>query len=165
MFGSAVEYLAFNTQCPFLIVKDRTFRSERKNGAFRWAVCLDGSEKSYKAFHFMSSLMAKSKDECVALCVSHSGVDPSQVQSTTQSLFLSLNIQGKFIVLNKENSFDKPDKAIVKYLMEQTGDGYVDFVAVGNNGADYSSHQSSKYLGSVANGVIRNSNLNVIFVA
>ena len=67
--------------------------------------------------------------------------------------------------MGKENSFDKPDKAIVKYLMEQTGDGYVDFVAVGNNGADYSSHQSSKYLGSVANGVIRNSNLNVIFVA
>jgi nucleotide-binding universal stress UspA family protein len=43
---------------------------------------------------------------------------------------------------------------------------YIDFVAVGNNGADFSNHlHDKKYLGSVANGVIRKSNLNVLFFA
>lgn len=44
-------------------------------------------------------------------------------------------------------------------------DDYVDFVAVGNTGADFSAHSDKKYLGSVANGIIRNSNLNVLFIA
>ena len=34
-------------------------------------------------------------------------------------------------------------------------EAYIDFVAVGNQGADFSSHHDKKYLGSVANGVIR----------
>jgi nucleotide-binding universal stress UspA family protein len=43
---------------------------------------------------------------------------------------------------------------------------YIDFVAVGNHGADFSNHlDDKKYLGSVANGVIRKSNLNVLFFA
>lgn len=55
---------------------------------------------------------------------------------------------------------------IVNFLMNQaTPDTYIDFVAVGNNGADFSSHSDKKYLGSVANGIIRNSNLNVLFIA
>ena len=44
-------------------------------------------------------------------------------------------------------------------------DSYIDFVAVGNNGADFSSHSDKKYLGSVANGIIRHSNLNILFIA
>lgn len=42
---------------------------------------------------------------------------------------------------------------------------YIDFVAVGNNGADFSSHIDKRYLGSVASGVLRQANLNVLFVA
>lgn len=42
---------------------------------------------------------------------------------------------------------------------------FIDFVAVGNHGADFSAHSDKKYLGSVANGIIRNSKLNVLFIA
>ena len=51
------------------------------------------------------------------------------------------------------------------YLMScASEETYVDFVGVGNTGADFSAHLAdSKYLGSVANGVIRKSNLNVLF--
>ncbi len=57
-------------------------------------------------------------------------------------------------------------KTIVDFLMSGVSESdYVDFVAVGNNGADFSSHSDKKYLGSVANGVIRHSNLNVLFIA
>jgi len=59
------------------------------------------------------------------------------------------------------------DQIIVDYLMSASSeDTYIDFVAVGNQGADMTNHMDDKkYLGSVANGVIRKSNLNVIFFA
>jgi hypothetical protein len=62
---------------------------------------------------------------------------------------------------------DTVDQTIVDHLMSSaTEKTYIDFVAVGNNGADFSNHlQDKKYLGSVANGVIRKSNLNVLFFA
>lgn len=46
-----------------------------------------------------------------------------------------------------------------------SADTYIDFVAVGNTGADFSHHSDKKYLGSVANGIIRFTNLNVLFIA
>jgi hypothetical protein len=43
-------------------------------------------------------------------------------------------------------------------------ENYIDFLAVGNTGIDYSNHTSdSRYIGSVAGGVIRKSNLNILF--
>ena len=57
-------------------------------------------------------------------------------------------------------------ETIVQYLMDSVSDEtYVDFVAVGNNGCDVSAHSSAHYLGSVASGVIKKSNLNVLFIA
>jgi hypothetical protein len=46
-----------------------------------------------------------------------------------------------------------------------TDDTFVDFVVVGNTGADYSSHDNRKYLGSVATGVISKTKVNVLFYA
>ena len=59
------------------------------------------------------------------------------------------------------------DQIIVDYLMASASEeSYIDFVAVGNVGADFSHHSGDhRYLGSVASGVIRKSNLNVLFVA
>jgi len=56
-------------------------------------------------------------------------------------------------------------EAILKYLMSQSSDEtYVDFVVVGNHGADFSSHSDKRYIGKVAEGVIKNSHLNSLFV-
>jgi hypothetical protein len=68
--------------------------------------------------------------------------------------------------LKKERQGEPVDKVIVEYLLScSRDDNFVDFVAVGNTGADFSSHTDKKYLGSVANGVIRASHLNVLFIA
>lgn len=57
-------------------------------------------------------------------------------------------------------------KTIGTYLMEASGEkDYIDFVAVGNQGANFSTHSDRHYLGSVANEVIRNTKLNCLFVA
>lgn len=42
---------------------------------------------------------------------------------------------------------------------------YVDFVFVGNQGCDFSSRDDKKYLGSVTNEIVRNTKINVMFIA
>jgi len=43
---------------------------------------------------------------------------------------------------------DTVDQVICDYLMNPASeDDFVDFVAVGNTGADYSSHDNKKYMG------------------
>jgi nucleotide-binding universal stress UspA family protein len=42
---------------------------------------------------------------------------------------------------------------------------YIDFVFVGNQGADFSSRDEKKYLGSVTNEIVRNTKINVMFIA
>ena len=70
------------------------------------------------------------------------------------------------MALRIENVMDTVDKTIVDYLMASACESdYIDFVAVGNNGADFSNHSDTRYLGSVARGVITKCNLNVIFFA
>ena len=46
-----------------------------------------------------------------------------------------------------------------------TGDRYVDIIFIGSKGADFSSSNKEKYLGSVANEIIRNTRLNVLFAS
>jgi len=42
---------------------------------------------------------------------------------------------------------------------------FVHYVVVGNTGADFSSHDNKKYMGSVATGVIAKTKVNVLFYA
>jgi len=44
------------------------------------------------------------------------------------------------------------------------GPRYVDIIFLGNKGADCFSEDTKKYLGSVANEIIRNTRLNVAFI-
>lgn len=41
---------------------------------------------------------------------------------------------------------------------------FIDFIFVGNKGADFSSNNKEKYLGSVANEMVRNTRLNLFFM-
>ncbi len=61
---------------------------------------------------------------------------------------------------------DSVPKTLSTYVMDSVSDkDYVDFVAVGNQGANVKSHSDKDYLGSVANEIIRHTKLNVLFVA
>ncbi len=69
-----------------------------------------------------------------------------------------------FVVLKKTDDTEATDQTIVNYLMSSDqADNYVHFIAVGNVGSDFTEHKEKKYLGSVSGGIIKNSNLNVIF--
>ena len=51
---------------------------------------------------------------------------------------------------------------IREYIMEKAS--YIDFVFVGNRGADFSSKDMNKYLGSVANEIVRTTKVNLFFM-
>ena len=53
---------------------------------------------------------------------------------------------------------------IVAHLMHETGDDYIDIVILGNQGADFSSNDKNKYLGTVANEVITKTKINCLFM-
>ena len=55
---------------------------------------------------------------------------------------------------------------ICDYLTQCTSDdNFVHYVVVGNTGADFSSHDEKKYMGSVASGIITKTRVNVLFYA
>ena len=59
-------------------------------------------------------------------------------------------------------------QVIKNYLKDEAQDikkhGYIDFVAVGNQGMNFASKDTEQYLGSVANAVLRARKMNSIFV-
>lgn len=57
----------------------------------------------------------------------------------------------------------RPADIIREYITEEK-ELIHDFMFIGNKGADFSSNNEEAYLGSVANEIIRNTNINVMFV-
>ena len=51
---------------------------------------------------------------------------------------------------------------IREWVMEKSD--YIDFIFIGNKGADFSSKDKNKYIGSVANEIVRTTRLNLFFM-
>lgn len=69
------------------MIKDKTIRSQKKNGKIRWAVCTDGSDKSIQAFYMIVKLIDKSKDEVVAITVQSRNINISEVEQKMNNHF------------------------------------------------------------------------------
>ena len=69
----------------------------------------------------------------------------------------------KVEILKSEYS-KKTSDIIRDALTSMTDKKYIDFIYVGNKGADYASRDSKDYLGSTTNEIIRHTKLNVFFM-
>lgn len=67
----------------------------------------------------------------------------------------------EFTILPFDKNKTVPE-IIRTYIVEQSS--YIDFIFCGNNGADFSSKDHNKYLGSVANEILRNTKINLFFM-
>jgi len=76
-----------------LIVKDqKSLRSQHPLGKLRYAVCVDGSDKSLRALMFTNNLVDRSKgDQLIIICVETDSVKPAiileQVRGLVSNLF------------------------------------------------------------------------------
>lgn len=68
VLGTAIEYLSLNSTFPCVIIKDRKARTEKPDGALRYGVCFDSSEKSKKALSVVLNMM-RTGDKLVTITV------------------------------------------------------------------------------------------------
>ncbi len=66
--GSAVQHLSVNSVNPVLIVKDPKLRTESPEGVYRFAVCIDGSERSMDALSLICRLKSPTDKITVIIC-------------------------------------------------------------------------------------------------
>ena len=64
-----------------MIVKDKQERAKKEASKYRWAICADGSEKSFKAFSLIGRAMDKTKDELLGLTVETTKISMKDVES------------------------------------------------------------------------------------
>lgn len=163
LLGSAVEYMAHNPVCPALIVKSNEDRKDKENGAFRWLVCSDGSEKSYKSLRKTIEIIDKSKDELIVIVVAIAGVNAKVIEEETNAILEEEGvINHKFESIQRESD-EATYTAITDYInVDDTP--YIDFVTIANQGSGYKSHTEKKYFGRVAKAVLTGSIANVLIV-
>ncbi len=101
IMGSAVQHISINPPCPVLILKDAIARKDKERGAFRWAVLVDGSPKSWAMFRFVATILDKAKDEVHIITVNKVNTDIKAIQEYAEQESKSLGVKYKFIRLER----------------------------------------------------------------
>lgn len=168
ILGSGIQYLSLNAKFPCMIIKDRKERSQKPDGCLRYGVCFDGSKKSKKALQTCLNIM-RPTDKLTSITVHENGMlSDDAIKNLVKEECTKYGVTKiESIILNREGDMSTY-QTIKQYLKDEAQDinkhGYIDFVAVGNQGMNFASKDSEKYLGSVANAVLRARRMNSIFV-
>ena len=164
--GSNVNHLSINATKPVLIIKDPHTRDQKPNG-YRYAVCCDGSQQSLDALHMACKLHSE-KDHITVLICEQDNIDSSLVKEEVEHDLEELNCHNEGeseVKILQSQPGRKTAQIIREYLLNSAEENnYIDIVLVGNKGADFSSNNENKYLGSVSNAVIKSTKLNVLFM-
>lgn len=165
--GTAIEYLSLNSKFPCLIIKDRKARSQKPDGCLRWGVCYDSSDKAKEVLDLTLRTMRET-DKLAVITVRDSKVDNDDMVKhyVNQQVEKYGITKVEIFILDKEEG-KSVYQIIKKHLKYEASDitkhGYIDFVAVGNTGVNFSSY-NKKYLGSVAECILRARLMNCLLV-
>ena len=105
--------------------------------------------------------MDKENDKVLGLFV-RNRTNLEEVKHTFDEHLSKDGVSGEFFSVDRTER--KPVWQSIMSWINDADTPIVDFIVVGNKGADYSSHKESKYIGSVAFGVIGNAKNNILFV-
>eukprot|EP00356_Strombidium_inclinatum_P009114 CAMPEP_0170491374 /NCGR_PEP_ID=MMETSP0208-20121228/10906_1 /TAXON_ID=197538 /ORGANISM="Strombidium inclinatum, Strain S3" /LENGTH=286 /DNA_ID=CAMNT_0010766939 /DNA_START=21 /DNA_END=881 /DNA_ORIENTATION=+ len=162
VMGSAVQYLSTESKTPVLIMKDPKTREQRPDG-YRLAACVDGSRKSLLALSMICDIRQPNDKICVITCA-QKNIDVALVKEKVEKLLTERGCFEHAEINVLESEFGVKTAEIIKrFLISQT-EKYIDIVLVGNQGADFSHSDHSRYLGSVADAIIRHTKLNALFI-
>jgi nucleotide-binding universal stress UspA family protein len=164
VMGSAVQYMSIQCKKPVLVIKDPHKRAERPNG-YNLAVCVDGSDHSIRALDMLCDLCGD-KDKIVIIVCEQSNIDVKKVTDKIDFHLEEKNchhLNKSTIKVLPAETGRKPCDIIREYLLAHVAEEYIDFILVGNKGADFSDKNTEKYIGSVANAILRNTKINCLF--
>ena len=94
-----------------------------------------------------------------------SNLDSKQILNKSMKKLEELDCHDKVKIEILKSEHGRQTCDIIRYsLMAWTDKSYIDFIYVGNKGADFASRSSKSYLGSVTNEIIKHTKLNVFFI-
>mmetsp|Transcript_27218 Transcript_27218/g.24107 ORF Transcript_27218/g.24107 Transcript_27218/m.24107 type:complete len:291 (-) Transcript_27218:38-910(-) len=164
LLGSNVDLIAKEPICPLLVIKNEELRKDKEGNGYRFVVCMDGREKSYKSLDTTIKLMDKENDEVIILTVTRSMIDCDKIESNTNDILEEAEVKHhKFELLERDHD-EKYFEALVDYInIDDTP--YIDFVVLANRGVYHKAViGKDKYLGKVAKQILLNSKANVLLV-
>ena len=164
IMGTAVQYMGLNSTVPVFILKNPIERKNKENEAFRFAAAIDGSSFSMKAITYMAKMKRKQDKIDIVVC-EQSNISSGVVIDKCETALYEFGIEKEdseitFHILPGENG-RRPADIIRDFVNDHSE---IDFFFVGNKGADFSSYNKNKYLGSVANEMVRNTKVNLFFM-
>ena len=163
IMGSAVQFMSLNSATPVLIVKDPKTREESPDGFFTMAVLCDGSKKSLDALALMSR-MKSPQDRIYVIICEQANIDSKKIKEKVAFDLEERDCIDKAHIEIIPSQAGRRTKDLIREHITDNKDLYIDYIFVGNKGADFSG-MVDDYLGSVANEIIRHTKLNTVFMA
>ena len=160
LMGSAVQYLSTKSEAPVMIIKDPKSRKDR--GAFMFAVCVDGSKASIDCLKMLIRFR-HSDDKVYVIICEQQNIDSAHVKTVVSEVLEEQGCLEHSQIMVLSSQYGKRTKDIIREHITETPDLYIDYIFVGNKGADFSGSKDH-YLGSVANEIIRHTKLNTVFI-
>lgn len=170
VMGSAVQYMGINATVPVFILKDPIARKDKPNEEFKWCALIDGSKESLRSLIYMAK-MKQNQDAIEIIICEQANINTEVIQNVCLIILEEMGVKKRSLTLEQNNiSFtmlklsgsNKVADVVRTYVMEQAD--YIDFLFLGNTGADFSSKDKNKYIGSVANTIIRSTRINTFFM-
>lgn len=165
--GTTVEHLSHNCPNPIVIIKDPRPRQIKTESKYRFGVCYDDSAKSMVALRTVLGMM-RADDNLVIITVKENDIKTEGIESTVNAICEEYKISTQtFKALERDTRYESSYslniyKTIQAYLIDESNnDNYVDFIACGNTGNNYTN--SKKQLGNTAGMCVRAKRMNVIF--
>ena len=147
---------------PVVIIKDVKTRREETGKAFRFGVCYDTSRHAKKTLHQTLSMM-QSHDKLMTITVKDQRIDENTLAQEVQEIAGQYGHQATVEVLERREG-QSVYQRVEEYLVEEsTEENYVDFIAIGNRGINLKDEDKA-HLGSMAEVMLENRYVNVIFV-
>ena len=129
-----------------------------------YACLVDGSKKSLKALELAIRMLGPN-DRIHTISAAQPNICVEKLQLTVEQILEENGVldRSEVQILNS-NPGEKVSETIRSYLVASIDKDYIDIIFLGNQGADFSTNDKSKYLGSVADSIICHTKINTAFV-
>ena len=138
VLGTAVQYLGLHTACPVFILKKPIARKEVEDRSFRFAAAVDGSAESLKSIDYICK-MRQEQDRVEVIICEQANISTNHVKDTVMTMLeeAGADANASVTILPAEGGRRSAD--LIRDYVDDKAE-YIDFMFVGNKGADFSSY-------------------------
>ena len=133
LLGQTVKNSLYNTHLPFVIVKRLLKRKDKPNKGFNFMVCLDGSEKSFKALATCLTLSNCKNDEIYAVTAPSIQGQHNLEAVKAKFAHFEANYKDRKLWFRALEPSNDPAKGLIDFVNFNEQINF-DFVVLGNNG-------------------------------